>query len=318
MTTRGQKALIHMLVILIIGIAAAIGVTLWKTELVRNIFLATEMTYILNGIILLLFFLGIIQIIRGLRHCAFEEDQVSGFIRNKEELFDENNLFANLAQDSMIANRYFTVKNLFSRRIPIDHRAISSIMVAEESSYQSFPKFVNNVLILAGVFGTVISLIYALAGAGAVLDTSVAAEGMGTMLRGMNTALTTTGTALVCFFFFTYFYQKLTDVQTYLMGQIEKAVLIHIIPEFAFDSETVNYNTVVLIKELRQLVSEIKAGTAYIEETLASLNQHNTIHSSKMDALISRQDNQIQKAENVIHGLDGVRDILKAGFRIKE
>ncbi|MDA8134023.1 MAG: hypothetical protein M0T82_05320 [Desulfobacteraceae bacterium] len=76
-------------------------------------------------------------------------------------------------------------------------------------------------------------------------------EGMAIMLSGMNTALTTTATAITCFFIYSYFYGKLTDVQTHVFSVVEKTVLIHIIPRFAFDTETVNHQTAQLIGELK-------------------------------------------------------------------
>ena len=318
MNTRGRSALFQMLIILAIGICFSVFVALWRAELFQKIYLADEKTYILNGVILLLFFMGIIQLIKGFRHYDFEEKQVAGFIQNRGNGITEKDLFINLSQGSIIANRFVTIKNLFDRRVPINHSAISSIMVAEESQIQSFPKFVNNVLILTGVFGTIISLIFALVGASDILKTALPGEGMGLMLGGMNTALTTTATAIVCFFFFTYFYQKFLDVQTYVFGQIEKAVLIHIIPEFAFDTEAINYKTEQLIGELRELVAELKSGAEFIEDSLAGVNDHNVTEIGRLDAMLARQDNQIEKTESVIARLDNVQGVLINGFRLKD
>lgn len=315
--TKSRRALIQMIVILAVAFAAVSAAIPWNGELLWRIYLADEKTTVLNGIIFSLFLLGVIQLIRGFRHCSFEESQVARFVRNREELFEAGNPLVGVSDKSIIADRYLTVKSLFDRRVPINHSAISSIMVAEESLYQSFPKFVHNVLILTGVFGTIVSLIFALVGASATLKASVPGEGMGMMLSGMNTALTTTATAIVCFFFFTYFYQKLTDVQTYLFGQIEKAVLIHMIPDFAFDTEAINYKTELLIRELRKLVSELRAGATFIEESLAGLNKNNLAHLDKMDALLSRQDSHIKITETMIHHLADVQDVLKDGFRLK-
>ena len=203
MNTRGHKTLIQMLIILVAGICFCVFLSLWKAELFQRIYLSDDKTYILNGVILLLFLMGITQLIRGLHHYDFEEKQAAVFVQNKNNGLTEKDLLINLSPRSIIANRYFTIKNLFDRRVPINHSAISSIMMAEESLYQSFPKFVNNVLILTGVFGTIISLIFALVGASNILQTALPGEGMGLMLGGMNTALTTTATAIVCFFFFT-------------------------------------------------------------------------------------------------------------------
>jgi hypothetical protein len=55
---------------------------------------------------------------------------------------------------------------------------------------------------LTGIFGTIVSLIFALVGAGRTLGSAVLTEGMAIMLSGMNTALTTTATAITCFFIY--------------------------------------------------------------------------------------------------------------------
>lgn len=318
MKTRSRKALFQMLITLAIGICLAGFVSRWRADLFQQIYLADEMNYILNGVILLLFFMGILQLSKGFQHYDFEEKQLAGFIQNRENGITQKDLFVNLSQRSIIANRYQTIKKLFDRRVPINHSAISAIMVAEESQLQSFPKFINNVLILTGVFGTIISLIFALVGASAILKTTQPGEGMGIMLGGMNTALTTTATAIVCFFFFAYFYQRFVDVQTHVFGQIEKAVLIHIIPEFAFDTEAINYRTAQLIGELQGLVAELKSGAGFIEDSLTAVNDHNVTHIGRLDALLARQDSQIEKAASVIARLDSVQAVLKDGFRLKE
>jgi hypothetical protein len=177
---------------------------------------------------------------------------------------------------------------------------------------------VNNVLILTGVFGTIVSLIFALVGASSVLQTALPGEGMGVMLLGMNTALTTTASAIVCYFLFTYFYQRLTDVQTYVFGRVEEAALIHIVPEFAFDSEAMNFKTELLIKELQKLVKEMKKGSGFIQDSLAGLNEHNQAYIEKLAALISGHEHQLAKTEHVATKLESIKEVLLNGFRLKD
>ena len=75
MVTRSRKALIEMIFILFAGIAFGIALTQWKPDLFQQIYLADEKTYILNGLILLIFFLGIVQLAKGFQYYAFEEKQ---------------------------------------------------------------------------------------------------------------------------------------------------------------------------------------------------------------------------------------------------
>jgi len=317
MKTNSQRAITQMSFVLALAVVVAVVISIWKFNVVSNVFLGDLKPIFLNGVIVLLFFLGIGQLYRGLGHYAHEERAIARFVRLREEGYDNAAIFAELTDSSIIANRYHTIKNLFDRGVPINHSAISAIMVAEESLYQAFPKFVNNVLILTGVFGTVTSLIFALIGASDVLQAVLPGEGMGLMLLGMNTALTTTATAIVCYFFFTYFYQKMTDVQTYLFSQVEKAVLIYLIPDFAFDSEAVNHQTRALIEEVRSLVGEMHTGSREVEQTLARMNEYNDAQLQKWDTSLSGQEGQNSRLEGLLTRLDDVRRVLVEGFRLR-
>ena len=157
----------------------------------------------------------------------------------------------------------------------------------------SFPRFVNNVLILTGVFGTVSSLIFALVGATDVLQTAVPGAGMGLLLLGMNTALTTTATAIVCYFFFTYFYHRFTDLQTWVISRLERAVLLYMVPDFTFEAETVNHQTKLLVEDVRELVVEMREGLGGIAQAGHPDRRGDPRpSSSRADELIARQDAQ--------------------------
>jgi hypothetical protein len=292
---------------------AVIGV--WRWELVRSIYFVDTKTVILNGIIFLIFISGVGYLIRAYVHCRFEEGQVEAFIRDKE-----NGEFspATLLPATLIAQRYETIRELHQRRVPIHHGALAAIMAAEESLHQSYPRFVNNVLILTGVFGTIVSLIFALVGATSILGTADPGKGMEVMLLGMNTALTTTATAIVCFFLFTYFYHRLTDVQNYLFGRLEEAVLIHIVPEFAFDTEAIQHKTEQLIRELRRLVTELSNGADFIQQSLEGINRHNETTLQKAEAMIEKHDHQLDKTEALLMKLEKIRDVLVDGFRLNK
>lgn len=309
----GKKALLQLVGALIL-LAALL---LWQFDFIRTTFFTDQLTplgLILNGTIIIIFLSGIYKLIAGFLHYSFEEEQVDAFFAGKES--GDQNILERISARSIISRRYFRIRELYERKIPINHGVMSSIMLAEESLYQSFPRFVNNVLILLGVFGTIISLILALAGASTVLKTSAAGQGMWLIIHGMNTALTTTATAIVCFFFFTYFYHRLTDVQTFVFGKVEEAVLTCIVPEFSFDIETINYRTERLILALEETIKEITASSGFIKKTLEGVNAHNTSHLERVNALVSSQDEQLKRTAHLIARLDNIADVLKEGFRL--
>lgn len=252
---------------------------------------------ILNLIIICLFGLGIMKVLSGYRHYSSEEKLLDIFKQKVEAgKFDE---IVSLPQDSIIVQRYLMVKELYDRKIPINHGVISSIMTAKESLYQSFPKFINNVLILTGVFGTIVSLTIALFGASNVLSSDVTGGGINTMISGMNTALITSATAMVCFFVYTYFYQKFTDLQTYVFAQIEETVLFHIIPHFAFDTDTVNHETKEIIREINGMLKEMRN------------------HTDEMSKLGGSMGSMASDSKEMTNTLKEVKDVLLDGFSLK-
>jgi uncharacterized MnhB-related membrane protein len=306
-----------MTIVLVLAVLAAVLVFLWKIDAASAVLFGDPRPVILNGLILILFFLGIMALYRGVKHYARQEAQITDFMERRAEGYSSDQILTDLDDPSLLRVRYTTIKELFEGGGPVDHGAISSIMLAGESLQLSFPRFVNNVLILTGVFGTVSSLIFALIGATDVLQNAAPGSGMGLLLLGMNTALTTTATAIVCYFFFTYFYQKLTDVQTYLFSQIEQAVLLYIIPDFAFDSESINHETKALIQEANNMVRVMQSGIGTIERTLVRLNDHNEVQIQKWDSILSRQEDQSSKLDGLLSSIVNLREVLREGFRLR-
>lgn len=316
MQTRSQRALVQMSLVLVVATVFFLALGLWKLSVVKDIFLGDPKPIILNGVIILLFLLGLGQLYRGLTHYAYEERQIARFTRLRSEGRQSDEIFAEARDSSIIADRYYTIRNLFQRGVPIDHSAISAIMVAQESMYQSFPRFVNNVLILTGVFGTVSSLIFALVGAGDVLLASSPDAGMGLLLLGMNTALTTTATAIVCFFFFTYFFHRFTDLQTAVLGRVERAVLLHVVPEFTFETDSVNLQAKLLIEDVRALVVELRSGLVDIDGALQQLAAEARDRKAQTDALIAQHAAQNTRLDDALGRIAGLRDVLVEGFRL--
>jgi len=315
MATRSRQIQVRMGIVLAIAAAVALLIFIWKIDVVAHVLLGDARPLILNGVILLLFALGVSQLYRGLRHYGREEERLDAFERRRAAGESCAEILGS-GGSSLLADRYRTIKELFDRGGLVDHGAISAIMVAEESLQQSFPRFVNNVLILTGVFGTVSSLIFALVGAGDVLSTAAPESGMGLLLLGMNTALTTTATAIVCFFFFTYFFHRFTDLQTAVLGRVERAVLVHVVPEFSFETDSVNLQAKLLIEDVRALVVELRSGLVDIDGALQQLAAEARDRKAQTDALIAQHAAQNTRLDDALGRIAGLRDVLVEGFRL--
>lgn len=174
--------------------------------------------------------------------------------------------------------------------------------MATESTRLSLPRFISNILILTGVFGTIISLSIALLGASDIIDSADGISGMSIVIHGMSTALSTTATAIVCYLFFGYFYMKLTDVQTELLSGIEQATTLYIMPRFTFQTDSMLHEVGSLVKALHE-AANIMAKTQ-LDFVEAGRGLH-ALTGTRAESL-SQLSNDIKE----------IKTLLRDGFRL--
>ena len=320
MAPRSRQILTQMTIILVASVAITVLVLLWKHADVLAFLLGDLRPLVLNGVVLGLFALGLGHLYRALRHYARQEAQIEIFLARRAEGATSAAVLAEFTEPSLLRERHATIKELFDGGGVVDHGAISAIMLAGESQQLSIPRFVNNVLILTGVFGTVSSLIFALIGATDVLQAAAPGSGMGLLLLGMNTALTTTATAIVCYFFFTYFYHRFTDLQTWVISRLERAALLYMVPDFTFEAEAVNHQAKLLIEDVRELVTGMRigmTGMAGMADTVARLDEATRARHEQGERLVEGQNLQAAKQDESLAQLAELRRVLVEGFRLE-
>jgi hypothetical protein len=291
---------------LMAGVALVLlGLLFWQKDLVKTIYMTDQLTdlgLVVNGAILVLFLLGILRVISLFLRYMKEEAALARFVRNLGS--DTEDLLTKVPVTSLMARRYLNLRHLNEVRTVIDQNALASTLVAQESTRVSLPKFINNILILTGVFGTILSLAMALLGASDLLGNSVDVHGMGMVVHGMSTALSTTITAIICYMFFGFFYLKLADAQTNLVSSIEEITATWLIPRFQVQTETVLHDFSGLLNGLQHLVQQMQA------------SQHSmTVSQERIDGMLHNfQEGQVRLS----YELAGISDLLKQGFRLRD
>jgi hypothetical protein len=172
---QGRNALFRMILLAIV-VAAII---IWKIDYINSVYFDHQLTYtgwVVNGAIVTLFALGILKIILTFLSYTREEAALNRFIKNMDSKADD--ALKGVAKKSIIARRYLTLEKLHDSHTPVNQSALASTLVASESTRNSFPRFINNTLILTGVFGTIVSLSLALIGASDMLENAINVNGM--------------------------------------------------------------------------------------------------------------------------------------------
>lgn len=261
---------------------------------------ATNTGYIVNGSILALFLIGLFRIISLLLRYSREENALARFIRNIEN--EETLPTERINKNRLIYNRYVSVLEISKHNVAVNHSALASTLMATESTRLSLPRFISNILILTGVFGTIISLSIALVGASDIIDSADGISGMSIVIHGMSTALSTTATAIVCYLFFGYFYMKLTDVQTELLSGIEQATTLYIMPRFTYQTDSMLHevgNLVKALHEAAQVMANTQADFAEAGRNLSALTGNNAQNLLRLSA-----------------DIDEIKSLLRDGFRL--
>src|SRR5690606_10305819 len=170
------------------------------------------------------------------------------------------------------------------------------------SDLNGFPRFVNSVLILTGVFGTIVALSIALLGASDMIASITEISGLGTVIHGMSTALSTTMTAIVAYLFFGYFYLRLTDTQTYLISRIEDITATVLPPSFSCTQQTVVKDFSDVIRAAAALVKKLDSSQQKYEETADRLAQ-------VLETYRTQLHHDTSSLDEIVH-------LLRAGFRL--
>lgn len=303
---------------LVLGIIAA-GLLYWKLDFIHDIYFRDQLTptgLIINGAIVGLFILGLLRIIGILLSYSLEERALIQFMRNLRDKVDP---IYEIAENRMIARRYRNLEFLSNANTPINHNALATTLVASESTRNSLPKFINNTLILTGVFGTIVSLSIALIGASDLLASAVNVNGMGLIIHGMSTALSTTITAIVCYIYFGYFYMKLTDVQTNLISGIEQVTATHLMPRFQIQTESILFEFSGLIRSLQSLISKMEASQSSFQN-LANEMQNSQGNIESLEQCINNAVNKVydDRIQPVTQEMEDIKKLLRDGFRLHE
>jgi len=301
--TRSHFSRNILLQMLAVGIAVVI-LGLWQYDTLRALYFdehLLEFGLVINALILVIFAAGMLRIIGLLLHYAREEKAADLFMRNLSAHPDTPLL--KVPAKSLIAERFTFMQRLYDKHAPINHSALAASTLAGESTKTGLPRFVNNVLILTGVFGTIIALSIALLGASDLLENAVDSTGMGMVIQGMSTALSTTMTAIACYLFFGYFYFRLNDVQTNLASSIEQITSHHLLPRFHVTNDSIVHEVAGLLRALQQIVSRIDQ----------SHQQLQAVEESMRDASQQFQ----HQVENLPSEIAEIKAILREGFRLQ-
>jgi hypothetical protein len=212
------------------------------------------------------------------------------------------NPFENISSNYLISQRYKKIAWISKQGAPINQAALASGVNAAESTRLTFIRFVHSTLILAGVFGTVVSLSMALVGVSGLLNSPEGVKEMGTIISSMSSALSSTVAAIVCFFIFAYFYLRLNDSRVQLLNDIEEVTSLYILPKFSQTEEG-------LISQVSELTASLNLATERLLTVQNSFNQAGLSLQSAVDDLQS----QVQGGS-----LNEVKSILRKGFHLSE
>lgn len=287
----------------VVVIAVIILVAL-NFDLIYPFYFENQLTIIgitINSTILGLLIIGLGNIFYNLLRYRREEATIATFISNVDSR--KPDLMEGLPADSVVARRHVTMRSIQKANGEINHSALAAMLNADEATHFGLIRYINNILILTGVFGTILSLSIALLGASDLIDSADASlGGMGLVISGMSTALSTTITAIVAYGLFGYFYTRLNDVQTHFLSGVEHLTSIYLLPQYVRSGEDILHKMSDLIKSVIFATDNLKKTQQLYHDSAVTLQQ--TIDANQ------------QQIDNLNHEMEAIKQILREGFRL--
>jgi len=285
-------------------ITGAILLVALNLDLIYPFYFENQLTntgVVINSAILALFIIGLGNVFYHLLRYRREENAIAGFVSNVESIRPD--LMEGLPANSIVVKRQLAMQSIQRANGEINHSALAAMLNADEATHFGLIRFINNILILTGVFGTIVSLSIALLGASDLIDSADASlGGMGLVIHGMSTALSTTITAIVSYIIFGYFYARLNDVQTHCLSGIEQLTSIYLLPRYVKSSDDIVHKMSDLIKSVIYATDKLKQTQDTYQEAATTLQQ--TINTNQ------------QQVDQLVDEIHGIKQILRDGFRL--
>ncbi len=310
----------------LVGVAAVVLGIVFSDTLMMIYFSnqQTSVGYIINAFIFILFFFGMYRVVGILIGYRGEEDALAQFQRNRD--LGPEHFLEGVDSKSIIANRIRLMHQMRVKRDPIPHQAIASTLLAEESTRTGTVRFLHNILILCGVLGTIVSLSIALLGAGDMLEDTSSTGGMGLVIHGMSTALSTTMSAILCYLVLAYFLSAIQNLQTRFLGRVEELTSTFLMPVYQLSEESISQHAGDMVGQAQRLLQTINEKISLLnfsdmQEGLQQERMHaNQLHQEAV-AQVQQQHEEVvaqaqQQHEESKKQLAELSLILKDGFRL--
>ena len=294
------KGTLIQIVIFLLVVAA---LTLINKSVIEDLYNSGEISktgMIINAIIIGLFSFGMLRIVMVLVRYINEHHVSLKLVEYLKE--NAGNPIARLPENSLAVQRFKAVRWVAKQGATVNQAAMAASCNASENSRLTLVRFVHSTLILAGVFGTVVSLSTALIGAAGLLNSPEGVKEMGMIISSMSSALSSTVTAIVCFFIFAYFYLRLNDARIQMLSNIEDITSLYLLPKVTHTEDG-------MIRQVTELTSALNKAA----DKLLMVEQ----------TFIAAGD-RLQHAVNDLHGqvnnssLDDIKDLIRKGFHLSE
>lgn len=262
----------------------------------------SRMGIVLNGLIIMLFLFGLFRIMMVLMRYAREQEIVNRLANNLRDNVARPT--SALPSSALAVMRYEKIRWINQQNAPVNQAALAASLNASESSRLTLIRFVNNILILTGVFGTVVSLSIALVGASGILDSPESMAQMSVIIGGMSTALSTTISAIVCYIAYAYFFLRLNDVKIKLLSNIEDITSLYILPQITHTEQSIVRDVAKLTIALREAAVQLQT----VEQQFITAGQG-------LQAAVESMHSQVNHVGDNMHE---IKELVRKGFRLSD
>jgi len=294
------KNTLIQVVIFLIALAVLI---LINKDAIANLYTSGEISkigMIINAIIIGLFLLGMLRIVTVLFRYIGEHEILLKLVALLKE--NASNPASRIGEHSLAAQRYKAVRWVSKQGAPVNQAAMAASTNASENSRLTVIRFVHSTLILAGVFGTVVSLSMALIGAAGLLNSPEGVKEMGTIISSMSSALSSTVTAIVCFFIFAYFYLRLNDARIQLLSNLEDVTSLYLLPKITHTEDAMIGQVTELTKALNVAADKLLV----VEQTFITAGD-------RLQSAVNDLQGQVSNSS-----LEEIKDLIRKGFHLSE